>query len=390
MRLHLLTLILTLQSRVVCGESCRPENVSGAEGGEVILRVHQTGITFIYWILLPEGDVLATTEPGGSIDEKKVIKQYKGRVRSEADGSLHLRNLSPQDQKIYKADIRKEEDKICVQFNLTVYERLSSQDIKINHSITRNDTCSLGLSCTMDKRDVTVTWSNLNSSDINVTQGVLYIPPSGVNFTYICTARNPVSNVSETVIPGKYCQTDSEVAAASGRSYIACFVGLILVIFIIFPLYIMRNKRRRQKQEIATAYAEVGTTQTQGENSYCESQREIQEHKTVYSTVQHTKKKNSQKKSAGKQAKEIDSVYSKVNLPNNPKESQQNGKYVQSAGAGDQCNVTDDMKNSQKKSAGKEEKEIDSVYSKVNLPNNLKVFPLPSAVLHRSMDTNFL
>ncbi|XP_075700666.1 SLAM family member 9-like [Rhinoderma darwinii] len=206
---HLLIRYKYFVSGVVCDEFCRRENVSGAEGGEVILRVHQTGITFIYWILLPEGDVLITTEPGESIDESDVIDQYKGRLRSEADGSLHLRNLSPQDQKIYKADIRKEEHGICVQFNLTVYERLSPEDIKINHSITRNDTCSLGLLCTVDKRDVTVTWSNLNSSDINVTQGVLYIPPSSVDITYICTARNPVSNVSETVIPGKYCQTDS-------------------------------------------------------------------------------------------------------------------------------------------------------------------------------------
>ncbi|XP_075185865.1 SLAM family member 9-like [Anomaloglossus baeobatrachus] len=200
-------LIITLYiSGVICSKSCTQKNVSGVEGGEVVLRVHQTGIRTINWVLLSEGNLIVTTKPGRSIEDDDVLSQYRGRVRSEADGSLHINNLSLHDQRIYKIHIQTNEDEICVLFNLTVYERLSDGDIKIKHSFTRNDSCSLSLLCGVDKRDVTITWSNLNVSDINVTQGVLYVPPSDVNYTYICTASNPVSNVSKTVRPKEYCE----------------------------------------------------------------------------------------------------------------------------------------------------------------------------------------
>ncbi|KAG8560180.1 hypothetical protein GDO81_014827 [Engystomops pustulosus] len=86
-------------------------------------------------------------------------------------------------------------------------ERLSPGDIRMTPTITRNGSCSLGLLCSVDKPDVMITWSNLHGGDVNVTGGVLYVPPSDVTLTYICTAHNPVSNVSKTVIPGEYCET---------------------------------------------------------------------------------------------------------------------------------------------------------------------------------------
>ncbi|CAJ0921881.1 unnamed protein product [Ranitomeya imitator] len=178
-------------SGVVCDESCTQEKEPGPEGGEVVLRVHQTGIRLINWILLPKGDVIVTVKPGQSYDDKDVLPQYRGRVSSLFNGSLQISNLSPQDQRIYKADMRTNDDKtFCELFNLTVYERLSETDIKINHSLIGNDSCSLSLLCTVDKRDVTVTWSQVHRGPINVIQGVLYVLPSDVNVTYICTARN--------------------------------------------------------------------------------------------------------------------------------------------------------------------------------------------------------
>ncbi|XP_073493749.1 SLAM family member 9-like [Phyllobates terribilis] len=222
-------LFFLLQFCVICDKPCTQENVSGAGGGEVVLRVHQTGIRAIYWVLLPEGTNIVTIKPGRSNDDDDVLPQYRGRVRSVADGSLQIKNLSLQDQRIYRAEIRTNDDEtFCELFNLTVYERLSDTDIKINRSLTRNDSCSLSLLCTVDKRDVTVTWSHLHGGHINVTRGVLYVPPGDVNFTYICTARNPVSNVSKTVIPGDYCKTDSFTM----RSIPLCliFSGIVLLI----------------------------------------------------------------------------------------------------------------------------------------------------------------
>ncbi|XP_040267996.1 SLAM family member 9-like [Bufo bufo] len=202
----LLSMMIIHQPCVVYGKLCGLEHVSAAEGGEVILRVPRSENTFINWILLPSGTVVAPTEPGKPINENALRNEYRGRVSSEADGSLHINHLSLKDQGIYRA--QSPDDSICVVFNLTVYENLSPGDIKINHSLTRNDICSLSLLCVVDKRDVAITWSTAQSCHINVTGGVLYVPPSDVNFTYTCTARNPVSNVSKTVIPGEYCRRD--------------------------------------------------------------------------------------------------------------------------------------------------------------------------------------
>ncbi|XP_075185866.1 LOW QUALITY PROTEIN: SLAM family member 9-like [Anomaloglossus baeobatrachus] len=250
-------LLFLVQPCVICSRSGTLENVSGAEGGEVVLGVHQTGIRTINWILLLEGNLIVTTKPGRSIEDDDVLSQYRGRVRSEADGSLHINNLSAQDQRIYKIDIRTNEDEsICVLFNLTLYEKLSLGDMKISPSFTRNDSCSLGLLCTVDRRDVTITWSHLQGNHINVTQGDLYVPPSDVNATYICTARNPISNISKIVIPGKYCKTETSKTSGVKRNPLCLILsGIVLLMSCCIITYHIKSEviqpthgNRRQRQ----------------------------------------------------------------------------------------------------------------------------------------------
>ncbi|XP_069583606.1 SLAM family member 9-like isoform X1 [Ranitomeya imitator] len=331
-----LLLMFLLNACVVCDESCTQEKEPGPEGGEVVLRVHQTGIRLINWILLPKGDVIVTVKPGQSYDDKDVLPQYRGRVSSLFNGSLQISNLSPQDQRIYKADLRTNDDKtFCELFNLTVYERLSETDIKINHSLIGNDSCSLSLLCTVDKRDVTVTWSQVHRGPINVIQGVLYVLPSDVNVTYICTARNPVSNISKTVIPGDYCKKDpkvpvkkSELPWILGSAFTAC------VIIVLFVIYKKLAKGKSKKNEVSTTYGQVGEIPLHEENLYHERQKE-QQSLTVYSEVQHAKKTNSQKKAAENKPNSLETVYSTVQLT---KENQQNGTCAQSAGPSNHSN----------------------------------------------------
>ncbi|KAM4013322.1 SLAM family member 9-like isoform 2-T2 [Anomaloglossus baeobatrachus] len=288
--LLLLLVMFGINSCVVYCESCTQKNVSRSEGGEVVLRVHQTGIRTINWILLPEGNVIVTTKPGRSIEDDDVRKQYRGRVRSEADGSLHINHLSPQDQRSYKADIQTKEDQtFCILFNLTVYERLSDGDIKINHSLTRNGSCSLRLLCSVNKRDVNITWSNLNGSDVNATQGVLYVPPGDVNFTYICNASNPVSNVSKTVSPKEYCDKDNSQASPKlNLPWILGILFTICVIILIFVIYKRMGKGKGKKEDISTTYAQVEKPQGPDGNLYHEPQKD-QQCLTVYSEVQYAK-----------------------------------------------------------------------------------------------------
>ncbi|XP_073423272.1 SLAM family member 5-like [Dendrobates tinctorius] len=325
-----LLLMFLVNSCVICDEPCTHEDVPVAGRGEVILHVNQTGIRLINWILLPKGDVIITAKSGQSFDEKDVLPQYRGRVRIVSGGFFQIINLSPQDQSIYKADIRTNNDKtICKLFNLTVFERLSETDIKINHSLIGNESCSLNLLCTVDKRDVTITWSRVHGSDINVTPGVVYVPPSDVNVTYNCTARNPVSNISKTVIPWVYCKTDtntkfkkSELPWILGIAFIGC------VIIVLFVIYKILAKGKSKKNDVSTTYGQVGEIPLQEENLYHERQKE-QQSLTVYSEVQHAKKTNSQKKAAENTLSSLETVYSTVQ---STKENQQNGTCTQSAG----------------------------------------------------------
>ncbi|XP_073495532.1 SLAM family member 5-like [Phyllobates terribilis] len=337
--LLLLLLMCLINSCVVCDKPCTQENVSGAGGGEVVLRVHQTGIRAIYWVLLPEGTNIVTIKSGQSYDEQEVLPQYRGRVRSVADGSLQIKNLSLQDQRIYKADIRTNDDEtFCELFNLTVYERLSDTDIKINSSLTRNGSCSLSLLCIVDKRDVTVTWSHLHGGHINVTRGVLYVPPGDVNFTYICTARNPVSNVSKTVIPRDYCKT--ETGNSTTKSDLPWILGIVFtacVIIVLFVIYNIMGKEKSKNNDVWTTYAQVGQAPLPEENLYHQREKE-QQSLTVYSEVQHAKKTNSQKKTAENKPNSLETVYSTVQFA---KENQQNGTGGQSAGPNNRSNVAD-------------------------------------------------
>ncbi|KAM3920494.1 SLAM family member 9-like [Leptodactylus fuscus] len=323
----LLPLVFLLQPCVITGDSCSQRNVSGAAGGEVILRVPQEWKTSIDWLLLQGTTRIVTTKPGGYIDDEEVIEQYKGRVRSEADGSLHISNLSQEDQRIYKADIRRAED-TCVHFNLTIYERLCPGDLRITGTITRNDTCSPALLCTVDKPDVTITWRNINSSDVNVTGGVLYVPPSDVNLTYICTASNPVSNVSKTVIPKEYCNTGPEKRSdLHDRERILTISVIVIVIIVIigivyvrcFRKSVIQQKGASQSMEPPTENALTEDPETTQENPY-QSPGEEQKSKTVYATVQHVKKGDNQKQeerpSHQSQDEQSKTLYSEVQYVN--------------------------------------------------------------------------
>ncbi|XP_040267739.1 SLAM family member 9-like isoform X2 [Bufo bufo] len=348
MLLHLLILMFILQTRVVYGKLCGLEHVSAAEGGEVILRVPRSENTFINWILLPSGTVVAPTEPGKPINENALRNEYRGRVSSEADGSLHINHLSLKDQGVYRA--QSTDDRICVVFNLTLYENLTSGDIKINHNLTRNDTCALSLLCAVDKRDVTITWSTEQSGHINMTGGLLYVPPSDVNFTYTCTARNPVSNVSKIVIPRKYCRkgdSNSNNSSMLGKRWsYGVYTAIALSIILTAVLCIWCKKRKSQKAEMTRT--EMTTTEYAKEeglqNPYYESQGENQGSVSLYSEVQHAKKTtNSPKKLAENKAKTGETVYSVVSLAKQ-------------------------TKNSQKKLAEKEANPVETVYSTVSLP----------------------
>ncbi|PIO14365.1 hypothetical protein AB205_0183820 [Aquarana catesbeiana] len=182
------------------------EDVLGAVGGAVTLHLCDTGAKSIPWNFVKKAITIVTTKPQNSPEIH--YKEYDGRLSSTPDGSLIITELRLEDQGIYRAQFRSDTGtKIC-DYHLTVFSNLTAENVTINPNVTDNKTCEVSLTCLVDPvigSKVTIIWRSLNNSNVNQTQNVVFVPPSNINFTYICTAKNPVSNVSKNVVPWLYC-----------------------------------------------------------------------------------------------------------------------------------------------------------------------------------------
>ncbi|XP_075049242.1 SLAM family member 5-like [Mixophyes fleayi] len=355
LRLSILVLLtLHYHTCVLCADPCAQRTVSGIQGGDVTLQLDQTRITPIHWASLPSTAPIATTQPGGYIDNI-VQKRYTGRVSSTGDGSLHITNLTLSDQRIFAATIQKEEEEEpeCLHFNLTVYRRLSAGDIQISPNVISNVTCSMTLMCIVTVPDVNITWRNINSSNINVTRNVLYVPPSDVNFTYTCTASNPAGNVSKSVVPQQYCNKGPEPDdSQSKRTHIVVAVILLIIAILVVVYFILwktKIKRKRQEIETPTTYVQVVDSPRHEENQYDSATRPEQSVVTsLYSEVQPVRKNKSQRQENKQNVQPApETVYSFVaNSTESPSQRQ----------------------NCYKNNGASAQQEVNSVYSTVNHP----------------------
>ncbi|XP_073465730.1 SLAM family member 6-like [Aquarana catesbeiana] len=214
-----IVVLLNLQIYVMSEAPSVKEDVLGAVGGAVTLHLCYTGATSITWIFDKRGLAIARTKPG----EKPEIKDsnYDGRLSSTPDGSLIITELRLEDQEIYKAQFRTDTGTKTCDYHLTVFSNLTAEDVTINSNVTDNKTCEVSLKCLVDSvdgRNMTIIWRSLNSSNVNQTQNIVFVPPSNINFTYICTAKNPVSNVSKNVVPWLYCNNGKYTYAPYTRS----------------------------------------------------------------------------------------------------------------------------------------------------------------------------
>ncbi|CAH2330093.1 SLAM family member 9-like, partial [Pelobates cultripes] len=118
------------------------------------------------------------------------------------------------------------------------------EDVEILPSVTRNRTC--GVICKVNGSDVIITWSSSNSTEIKVINGLLRVPDTNNIFT--CTAQNPVSTVSKTVIPKSFCQKDLQTMSTPGNDllygvFIAKGFSLLIVgLFLTINLLLTRKQ----------------------------------------------------------------------------------------------------------------------------------------------------
>uniref|UniRef100_A0A8C5QWH2 Ig-like domain-containing protein n=1 Tax=Leptobrachium leishanense TaxID=445787 RepID=A0A8C5QWH2_9ANUR len=217
--IHIWVAVFILRTNnILCQASCGDkQTVIGAEGGDVLLPVHQIGVEEVTWVSVNGINNFARTEPGGFLRIRD--NRYEDRLYGTTDGSLNLTKLTREDQGEYRASILSNPgNRICVQlYNLTVFRRLSEKDIGITLvNVTGNGTCAVALLCAVNGSGVTISWRRSHDREIHGINDFLHVPDPETNHSFTCIAQNPVSNASRTVTPREYCQPESREVSGSG------------------------------------------------------------------------------------------------------------------------------------------------------------------------------
>ncbi|XP_069806600.1 SLAM family member 9-like [Dendropsophus ebraccatus] len=228
--------LLSLLNDVGGNTPCVAVNVSSVEGGEAVLEVDQAGITEVSWVTRPDNYNIARTYQDGRIYIRG--DKYIGKLRAERDGSLRITNLTREDRGLYKANQRTPGGHQCAEFILSVYKKVTEDDLQISHTAAGHQSCSVTVTCMVNRSDLTVTWIS-SDSNMMVTGNAVSIENPGANSTYTCTAWNPGSNSSKSITPRSYCDTErseTRIRAAwetRGRLILSAAVLILAACFLI-------------------------------------------------------------------------------------------------------------------------------------------------------------
>uniref|UniRef100_H2ZT91 Ig-like domain-containing protein n=1 Tax=Latimeria chalumnae TaxID=7897 RepID=H2ZT91_LATCH len=187
---------------------------------------------------IPEGDVIELywkfrpLEPDSLIAvffEGKFYDHYQDRFQSrlgislsDKSCTLQIHKLQFQDSGIHdiKIIILKDKWKLTEEFNLTVYEAVSSISLKEFNSTetpkpSPDQTCNITIVCSVEKGShVTFIWKE-NGKNItkdkflqvsnHTTKMEIVLKHEEINVTYSCEVHNKVSQENATINPWKFC-----------------------------------------------------------------------------------------------------------------------------------------------------------------------------------------
>ncbi|KFO18140.1 SLAM family member 7 [Fukomys damarensis] len=219
-RLMLISLLCQL---TVSATSEALKELVGAVGGSVIFSLNFTvkQVDSISW-LFNETTTLVTVQP--AIGEEQITfivaqKRNKPRVHFQDGGySLTFSQLKKTDSGIYSVMIHSSDSQslLPMKYRLHVYEHLSKPKVTMGLYSNKNGTCITNLTCSMEEggEDVTYSWKILEQAANESHDGSI-LPISwtlGENdVTFICTARNPISNNSSSpILAQKLCREPVE------------------------------------------------------------------------------------------------------------------------------------------------------------------------------------
>ncbi|XP_072284182.1 SLAM family member 5-like, partial [Pyxicephalus adspersus] len=136
-------------------------------------------------------------------------------------------------------------------YNLTVYSKLVNHDVKIHHNITWGETCNVTLTCTVDKKDVSVTWHNSVTGTVWKVPTVQVTDPY-INSSWTCTASHPVTSVSKTVLPLDLCQNGLNADFTLVNIIRLAISGCVLLISCCIFIHHMKTEVKAQHPRTGT------------------------------------------------------------------------------------------------------------------------------------------
>ncbi|OCT69248.1 hypothetical protein XELAEV_18040559mg, partial [Xenopus laevis] len=199
----------------VCAIRCEHKKtpIFGAEEGSVLLQLERRfPILDLSWLF---GTKIIAFRYLNSEMRIADNATYGDRLSSTMDGSLRIHFLRKQDQGVYTAYIRQMDMEICFQeYELRVYRNVSQTDLQINvTSVTITESCDVTLSCVVYGTDMSLAWHNVEMDQTVSINRDLHVYDGRQGETYICTAGNPIRNVSKAVTPWDLCEQGNNIIA---------------------------------------------------------------------------------------------------------------------------------------------------------------------------------
>ncbi|XP_047696444.1 SLAM family member 5 isoform X1 [Prionailurus viverrinus] len=236
---YLWTLLLCLQT---CLEAAGSDTdilpVTGILGESVTfpLNIQQPQqVINIAWNSETSVAFVTPGDPGTAPKVTVTHQHYNDRINvSRQNYNLEISNLGVEDSGIYRADINLKMAETTVtttrRYNLQVYRRLGKPKITQSSMASVNSTCNVTLTCSVEEeeKNVTYSWSPLGEEG-NVVR--IFQTPDNQELTYTCTAWNPVSNSSDSILARQLC---ADAAAGLRPRHTGLLSGLaVLFLFVV-------------------------------------------------------------------------------------------------------------------------------------------------------------
>ncbi|XP_008839019.1 SLAM family member 7 isoform X1 [Nannospalax galili] len=238
------------------------KELAGAIDGSVTFTLNITvkQVDSIVWTFKTLS--LVTIQPSKNRKQDNVIvaqNRNKERIAfSEGDYSLKLSQLKKNDSGVYRVEIysTSSQSPFTQEYVLHVYEYLSKPKVTRGLQNNKNGTCITNLTCSIEQggENVTYSWRVMGQA-ANESHDGSFLPISWrlgeTDMTFICTARNPISNSSSSpILSWELC----EGAANDPKFSVVFTVVLLTVLFTVIVLlltvaFIVRTEKRKDPIE---------------------------------------------------------------------------------------------------------------------------------------------